>query len=422
MNLIVLIPTRGRPARCLEAFGALRATAESDHRYIALVDDNDPALPEYEAIAGLEVMVVPPGGYTFAINFAASRLWDDADIFGVLQDDVLSRTAGWDRIVEETLGTPGIAYGDDKIHGENHPTVPFVSSAIARALGWVALPSTIHQYVDDCWKRLGQELGCLRFMPDVVMEHMHVAVDKAEWDEGYRRVYSDGLASHDHAAFQDWVRLYMALDVANVRAALEGRPAVPEAPAAPAQLPTGVRTFMVEAFNEHEITRMSRAICHVDGCTEHHEPDEKGRPQHDPRPFTTTVDDVRRLDTGEVVATDVYSMSSCGIPGAMFWHDIEDSAADNPQSGRRSAMFRSGPQLSVICPNGVPWIIDSRASNCTMPDDLEHRCWIRHGEPPTITVDKNGLTCAAGAGSIMAHGWNGGFDYHGFLTNGEFVP
>jgi hypothetical protein len=50
-----------------------------------------------------------------------------------------------------------------------------------------------------------------------------------------------------------------------------------------------------------------------------------------------------------------------------------------------------------------------------MPDDGEHRCWVRHGEPPRITVDKNGPTCQAGAGSILAG------DYHGFLRDGAFT-
>lgn len=64
---------------------------------------------------------------------------------------------------------------------------------------------------------------------------------------------------------------------------------------------------------------------------------------------------------------------------------------------------------------GGEWCIDSRASNCTMPDDDEHRCWVRHGTPPEIHVDKNGKTCAAGAGSIVSG------NYHGFLHNGYFT-
>lgn len=58
------------------------------------------------------------------------------------------------------------------------------------------------------------------------------------------------------------------------------------------------------------------------------------------------------------------------------------------------------------------WHIDGSASNCTMPEDKVHRCWVRHGEAPELTIDKDGNTCAAGAGSIGADG------YHGFLRNG----
>lgn len=77
----------------------------------------------------------------------------------------------------------------------------------------------------------------------------------------------------------------------------------------------------------------------------------------------------------------------------------------------------SGPDGRVLMAKtpGGEWCIDSRASNCTMPDDNEHRCWVRHGVPPEIHVDKNGNTCAAGAGSIVAG------NYHGFLHNGYFT-
>lgn len=76
-----------------------------------------------------------------------------------------------------------------------------------------------------------------------------------------------------------------------------------------------------------------------------------------------------------------------------------------------------GRALVVILPTGRPWHIDSRASNCTMPEDRVHRCWCRHGRPEdgTLHVDKNGVTCQAGAGSIAVEG------YHGFLHNGKLT-
>lgn len=71
---------------------------------------------------------------------------------------------------------------------------------------------------------------------------------------------------------------------------------------------------------------------------------------------------------------------------------------------------------SIICrvPTNHDWCIDGPCSNCTRPNE-PHKCWVRHGEPPNLTVDKNGNTCAAGAGSILTSTW------HGFLRNGELV-
>jgi hypothetical protein len=94
-------------------------------------------------------------------------------------------------------------------------------------------------------------------------------------------------------------------------------------------------------------------------------------------------------------------------PGCIFWADWypENMYWDN----------QKGPHLMAVLPNGWTWNIDSRASNCGLPNDRLHRCWCRHGEVPNITVDKIGLTCNAGAGSIQ------GGDWHGFLRNGEFI-
>jgi hypothetical protein len=94
-------------------------------------------------------------------------------------------------------------------------------------------------------------------------------------------------------------------------------------------------------------------------------------------------------------------------PGCLYWNDWypKDFYWDNQQ----------GPMLCAVLPNGHHWNIDSRASNCTMKHDRNHRCWCRHGEPPNITVDKKGHTCSAGAGSIAVPG------YHGFLRNGNFT-
>lgn len=80
--------------------------------------------------------------------------------------------------------------------------------------------------------------------------------------------------------------------------------------------------------------------------------------------------------------------------------------------------WRRGPDglcLVVRTPGG-DWTVDGEASNCTRKGE-PHQCWVRHGDPRTgdVHVDKDGDTCAAGAGSIAIG------SYHGFLRNGHLT-
>jgi hypothetical protein len=116
----------------------------------------------------------------------------------------------------------------------------------------------------------------------------------------------------------------------------------------------------------------------------------------------------RRPETGtEYVLHDNAAPIEFGIgsapPGASW------DAYWMPSSWKRA----DGIYLMVRLPNGDDWAVDSEASNCTRKGE-PHQCWVRHGDPRDcqVTVDKNGDTCAAGAGSILAG------DYHGFLQQG----
>lgn len=105
-------------------------------------------------------------------------------------------------------------------------------------------------------------------------------------------------------------------------------------------------------------------------------------------------------------------------PGDMWWVPwlVHDDGLGGLKSHHWDNETDSRGHLHIMLPDGHEWDIDSRASNCTMKDDRLHRCWVRHGEPPNVHVDKNGHTCNAGAGSILSHsGW------HGFLHNGELI-
>lgn len=141
-----------------------------------------------------------------------------------------------------------------------------------------------------------------------------------------------------------------------------------------------------------------------------------------------TIFDAVRADNRQVLMADTQWMRGLP-PGAMYWQSMKEATRpsgpdDWPKEGyvrptphaarTPSYTFQDGDHLEVVTPGGL-WNVDSRASNCTMPYDYEHRCWVRHGDVPVITVDKAGLTCSAGAGSIQCG------TYHGFLQNGHLT-
>lgn len=105
----------------------------------------------------------------------------------------------------------------------------------------------------------------------------------------------------------------------------------------------------------------------------------------------------RRQDTGEIIAS-----VRRAPPGALWRAEwFEDT----------SWVGLDGQSWECMLPDGTPWFIDGKCSNCTRPNE-PHLCWVRTGTAPDFTVGKEGNTCAAGAGSIMSPG------YHGFLRNG----
>lgn len=99
-------------------------------------------------------------------------------------------------------------------------------------------------------------------------------------------------------------------------------------------------------------------------------------------------------------------------PGDMYWGDWYSCA----EGGTCPYCWTNctGKHLMIELPNGRTWDVGSRASNCTLPEETTHRCWIIEGDPERdrITISKNGHTCNAGGGSIQAG------DYHGVLQGG----
>lgn len=229
MVIATLCVSRNNPKALMEALISHSDTAmDATSRFVVVVDEDDPTLPEYVKLledASCDLCVVPrsaSGWMNLALNYAARIYAERVDVVGFIGDDHRFRTKGWDRIVGKVLSDQGggLAYGNDLYMGDYLPTQVFVSSPIIKSLGWMGLPDARHLYLDNTWKYLGENADCLYYLPDIIIEHMHPAAGKGEWDENHQRVNTDEMYGHDRSVYETWVRSQGPVDVEKVRSAI----------------------------------------------------------------------------------------------------------------------------------------------------------------------------------------------------------
>lgn len=216
-SMIVLVPSRTRPgniARLVQAWSDTGATAALR----VLVDDDDPTLGEYPSW----VTVGPRQRIGPLLNEHALRLVDEVDVIGFMGDDHVPRTPGWDAQILRHSSPWSVVYGNDLFQGERIPTAVFMGTSLIRQLGYFNPPGCDHLYLDNAWKLCGEALGTLRYLPEVVIEHVHYMAGKATEDALYREVNAGSMYEHDKWAFRHWQTDRAPADLQRVREAMNG--------------------------------------------------------------------------------------------------------------------------------------------------------------------------------------------------------
>ena len=195
MKMCVVVPSRGRPENAERLAQAFKDTGAEADLYI-VIDNDDPKWNEYAKSENYKKLPADnkTGGCAKSLNTGAVLLLDITkyplyDYFVFMGDDHLPRTPGWDKAFIQALGTnTGIVYGDDLLQGANLPTAYGMTRDLVNELRGMTFPGCVHLFFDNFVKQLGLDLEYLKYLPDVIIEHMHPAAGKAEMDEGYERV------------------------------------------------------------------------------------------------------------------------------------------------------------------------------------------------------------------------------------------
>ncbi len=235
----MVVPTRSRPGsvgrlvRAWEETGAF----DDDARLLFAADEDDPQWETYRtavAAAGhprVGMVSIPEWRPmvqkldAVALGVAGGQAPPVPFAVGFAGDDHVPRTRGWvGACVAELRDVgSGIVYGADGYQNQNLPTWWVMTADLVRWLGRMVPAPVEHLYCDNAIRDLGQQAGCLRYLPNVLVEHMNPYADgKAEMDAQYRQVNSTAQYRRDSAAYALWRRRTLPGQVAMVREMVRG--------------------------------------------------------------------------------------------------------------------------------------------------------------------------------------------------------
>lgn len=223
-DLLVIVPSRGRPENITRLWEAWQATATGAADLLVCLDLDDPVADEYTAAPYAHVLWSWTTRNGFAPRLTAEAVHYAQHYYALASwgDDHVPRTKGWDAALLDALrdmGT-GFAYGDDGFQGPNIPTACAMTSDIVTTLGWMTPPGLAHLYVDNVWKDMGKAIDRLAYLPDVLIEHLHPATGKVEWDDLTRDANTGDAYTADLAAYERWKLTDMEADVDKLKALL----------------------------------------------------------------------------------------------------------------------------------------------------------------------------------------------------------
>jgi hypothetical protein len=222
--VLIIVPSRGRPdnvQQLIDTWSQTRTYADLQ----VVVDDDDEMLERYELLmetapSWVSLEVTPRKRLGPTLNEYAVKAAPLYDILGFMGDDHRPRTHGWDRRFAASIahmGGVGVVYGNDLFQGPNLPTAVWMSSCIVETLGFMVPPGILHLFADNFWRDMGNEIGRLTYISDVVIEHMHPQAGKSDWDPGYVEVNSGAVWSGDEQTYNEYKHHRFAEDMAKIK-------------------------------------------------------------------------------------------------------------------------------------------------------------------------------------------------------------
>lgn len=200
-----ILATRTRVDSCQRFIQGWQDSQASTPVYIRL-DECDPFLDQLRNLPWpkeFNINVGPRQGLRAAME-EMFHAYPAEPWYGILADDLVPRTPGWDQLLVERAGSRQISYPNDLGRKIKLPTHPCVGGDLVRAQGWFGLPVVRHYCVDSVYRYIGDQLDIKHRLNDVIVEHVHYSEQKSERDGLYRE--TSRYKESDDMAYTEWLR------------------------------------------------------------------------------------------------------------------------------------------------------------------------------------------------------------------------
>jgi len=188
-----LVPSRGRPHLAQRLFDSgIR------EKGVLIIDEDEADI--YNGVRlpfGWKRLVLPRQYLSHKLNAAFSEMPDEP-WYGILNDDHLPVTPGWEKSIIEAAGKISMAWPDDNYGKRISAHVK--GGDLCRGLGWFVCPDMSHYFLDDADELLAKAVGG-RYLPEVMVSHEHCNAGRAPMDKTYRE--RPNWAA-DKQAFESW--------------------------------------------------------------------------------------------------------------------------------------------------------------------------------------------------------------------------
>ncbi len=206
---MIVLPTKNRPLSLKRFVRAYQETSATLPIHVIFDADDTLYYNDVETPDHWKRVSVPSGTPLGGIFDLVFKKYPNEPYYGMVADDVLPETSGWDVIMAELCQPNKIVWGCDDLQNERLPVHPFIGGDLVRKLGWWSAPGLKHWFVDNVWKNLADSLNCGIYLPQVKMTHLHWINGRSSLDRTYRE-------QPDHAADDRVYQKFMSEQFPNI--------------------------------------------------------------------------------------------------------------------------------------------------------------------------------------------------------------